>query len=53
MPDKALLDRLAKLRDRKDWYVNENKRLRALCSEQRKHIAALEKKIERLEKGNE
>lgn len=36
MPDKDLLDRMARLRKRKDWYVNENKRLRALCAEQTK-----------------
>lgn len=38
----ALLQRLSKLRDRKDWYVTENKRLRAKVRNQAKTINELE-----------
>ncbi|RKR79220.1 hypothetical protein [Marinobacter nauticus] len=40
----ALLERLSKLRDRKDYYVRENKRLRAKVKNQRKKLDEWEKK---------
>lgn len=40
----ALLERLSKLRDRKDYYVRENKRLRAQVRNQRKKLNEWEKK---------
>ena len=41
---RALLERLNKLRDRKDYYVRENKRLRAQVKNQRKKLSEREKK---------
>ncbi|MEC8823472.1 MAG: hypothetical protein VX673_05820 [Pseudomonadota bacterium] len=40
----ALLERLNKLRDRKDYYVRENKRLRAQVKNQRQKLNELERK---------
>ena len=40
----ALLERLNKLRDRKDYYVRENKRLRTQVRNQRQKLSEWEKK---------
>lgn len=52
MPDE-LLNRLTKGRDKAEHWRKESVKWRARCSEQKKQIAALEAKIERMEKGNE
>jgi len=41
----ALLQRLSKLRDRKDWYVAENKRLREKVRNQAIKLKELEDKL--------
>ena len=53
MPDDDYWRRLFKARDKAEKSRKESVKWRVRCSEQRKHIAALEAKIERLEKGNE
>lgn len=45
MPDNSLLYRLSKLRDRKDWYVSENKRLREKVRNQSVKLKELEDKL--------
>jgi len=41
---KALLMRMNKLRDRKDWYVEENKKLRVQVRNQRQKLNEWERK---------
>ena len=41
----ALLQRLAKLRDKKDWYVAENKRLRQKVKNQAEKLREMEEKL--------
>ena len=43
--NKALLDKLTALRDKKDWYVAENKRLRQKVKNQAQKLKELEDKL--------
>jgi len=45
----ALLDRLSKMRDKRDYHMRENKKLRERVRNQTEQIAGLEMKIKRLE----
>ena len=48
----ALLDRLSKMRDKRDYHMRENKRLRDRVRHQTEQIAGLEAKVARLEANN-
>ena len=48
----ALLDRLSKMRDKRDYHMRENKKLRERVRNQAETLAQLEAKIKRLEATN-